>query len=213
MIETSTTCRALAPRTPRLEAPSTAKVTTLLAHQSRSGIQDSRTHSSCVATSCASPQATSTTPRNTSHMPPRPVPGKKSTMAYSLMRCLCLSGPSSNSAMNGAKNKVCVTSACMASCIAAIAFSTIHRRDAWCPGADVREQCRRMRSLIARMEVHLLNPIYTSTNRDRMAASASDTATPMSMASPVRKSTFPLTTSAVAPAVGTMRDIALHNAA
>ena len=163
MRATSTTCRALAPRTPRLEAPSTAKVATLFAHQSRSGSQDSKTHSSCVAISCASPQATSNTPRNTSHMPPGPVLGKISRMAYSLMRCLCLSEPSSNRAMNGATNKVCVTSSCMASCIAAIAFSTIHRRDAWCPGADVKEQCRRMRSLIARMEVHMRNPIYTST--------------------------------------------------
>ena len=69
-------------------------------------------------------------------------------------------------------------------------------------GADVREQCRRMRSLIARMEVHMRNPIYTSTNRDRMAASASDTATPMSMASHLMNTTFPPTTSAVAAAVG-----------
>ena len=110
MIQTSTTCRALAPRTPRLEAPSTAKVTTLFAHQSRSGIQDIRTHSSCVASSCASPQATSTTPRNTSHMLPGPVPGRISRMAYSLMRCLCLGEPSSNTAMNVARNRACVTS-------------------------------------------------------------------------------------------------------
>ena len=59
-----------------------------------------------------------------------------------------------------------------------------------------------MRSLIARMEVHMRNPIYTSTYRDEMAASASDIATPMSMASPLMNTMFPPIRSAVAAAVG-----------
>ena len=42
-----------------------------------------------------------------------------------------------------------------------------------------------MRSLLARMDVHMRSPMYTSTNHDKMAATASVIGTPRSMPSPL----------------------------
>ena len=48
--------------------------------------------------------------------------------------------------------------------IVATAFSTIHRREAWCPSAKVKEQSRRMRSTMAQMEVHICNQMQFQPN-------------------------------------------------
>ena len=94
------------------------------------GCQVVTMHLACSLTSCASLDATSTTPRNTSHIPPGPVLGKRSRIAYSLMRSCCRSEPSNNKAMNNALCRVYDTPSCMAPCIATMAFSTIHQREA-----------------------------------------------------------------------------------
>ena len=111
--------------------------------------------------------------------PPPQTPGEMSRTVYALIQCHCLCEPSSRSAINGVRRRACDTPFCMASCIVAMPFSTIRWRKAWCPGVEVKELCRRMCSTIAPIEVHMRNPVYTSTKHDKMATSASVTGTLM----------------------------------
>ena len=99
-------------------------------------------------------------------------------MAYSWIRCRCLSPQSSNHAMKAGSYRL--PSSYMASCIAAMALANIKRQVARCRVAEFKQQCRRMRSFRAPIKVHTCN----AWKLDKMAALASVTGTPMSMASP-----------------------------